>query len=89
MRTFLLHKQKPIVQKMKTYFAAGEAMQGDAALFCATPDLLDALESLAVWNNDEPCFCHVHGEADRARYSRHDSYCDKARLAIKKAKGET
>jgi len=59
-----------------------------ARLISAAPDLLSALESLAVWNDGEPCFCHVHGESERARYTPHDSYCDKAREAIRKAKGE-
>jgi hypothetical protein len=59
-----------------------------AHLFAAAPDLLSALESLAVWNDGEPCFCHVHGESERARYTPHDSYCDKARAALRIAKGE-
>jgi hypothetical protein len=58
-----------------------------AHLFAAAPDLLSALESLAVWNDGEPCFCHVHGESERARYTPHDSYCDKARETLLKAKG--
>jgi hypothetical protein len=62
--------------------------QANARLISAAPDLLSALESLAVWNDGEPCFCHVHGESERARYTPHDSYCDKARAAIRKAKGE-
>lgn len=59
-----------------------------AHLISAAPDLLSALESLAVWYNGKPCFCHVHGDSERARYTPHDSYCDKARAAIAKAKGE-
>jgi hypothetical protein len=59
----------------------------NAHLISAAPDLLEAFESLAVWNDERPCFCHVHGESERATYSRHDSYCDKARAAIAKAKG--
>ena len=59
-----------------------------ARLIAAAPDLLSALEGLAVWNDGEPCFCHVHGESERARYTPHDSYCDKAREALRKAKGE-
>jgi hypothetical protein len=62
--------------------------QANARLISAAPDLLSALESLAVWNDGEPCFCHVHGESERARYTPHDSYCDKARAALRKAKGE-
>jgi hypothetical protein len=60
----------------------------NANLIASAPDLLSALESLAVWNDGEPCFCHVHGESERARYTPHDSYCDKAREALRKAKGE-
>lgn len=59
----------------------------NARLIAAAPDLLSALESLAVWHDGEPCFCHVHGESERARYTPHDSYCDAARAAITKAKG--
>jgi len=68
-------------------FVAGDVSQADARLISAAPELLSALESLAVWTDDTPCFCHVHGERERARYSAHDSYCDKARAAIAKAKG--
>jgi hypothetical protein len=60
----------------------------NAHLITAAPDLLSALESLAVWNDEQPCFCHVHGESERARYTPHDSYCDKAREALRKARGE-
>jgi len=60
----------------------------NARLIAAAPDLLSALESLAVWNDGESCFCHVHGEHERARYTPHNSYCDKAREALRKAKGE-
>jgi ABC-type bacteriocin/lantibiotic exporter with double-glycine peptidase domain len=59
-----------------------------ARLISAAPELLSALEFLAVWNDGEPCFCHVHGESERARYTPHDSYCDKAREALRKSKGE-
>jgi hypothetical protein len=65
-----------------------EEMQANARLIASSPDLLSALESFAVWNDGEPCFCHVHGESERARYTPHDSYCDKAREALRKAKGE-
>jgi hypothetical protein len=68
-------------------FGCGPQDQADAELVSAAPDLLNALESLAVWNNGNPCFCHVHGESERATYSKHDSYCDKAQAAIAKAKG--
>lgn len=63
------------------------AWQSNARLIAAAPELLSALESLAVWNDGEPCFCHVHGDSERARYTPHDSYCDSARSAIAKAKG--
>lgn len=66
----------------------GRENLANAHLISAAPDLLSALESLAVWYNGEPCFCHVHGDSERARYTPHDSYCDKARAAIAKAKGE-
>jgi hypothetical protein len=49
--------------------------------------LLAVLEAVAVWTNAEPCFCHVHGDADRARYSPHNFLCECARTAILKAKG--
>ncbi len=64
------------------------SLRANANLIASAPDLLSALEWLAVWNDGEPCFCHVHGESERARYTPHDSYCDKARAAIAKAKGE-
>jgi len=66
----------------------GRENLANARLIAAAPDLLSALEWLAVWNDGEPCFCHVHGESERARYTPHDSYCDKARAAIAKAKGD-
>lgn len=68
-------------------FVAGDAAPADAALIASAPDLLAVLESLAVWTNGEPCFCHVHGEQERANYSRHDFYCTAARAVIHKAKG--
>ncbi len=58
-----------------------------ARLFVHAPELLSALHGLAVWTNGNPCFCHVHGESERASYSGHDSYCDAARAAIAKAEG--
>ena len=64
--------------------AKGEA---NARLIASAPELLSALHGLAVWTDDNPCFCHVHGESERARYSGHDSYCDAARAAIAKAEG--
>jgi hypothetical protein len=70
------------------FFDMGRENLANARIISAAPDLLSALESLAVWNDGEPCFCHVHGESDRARYTPHDSYCDKARAALRKAKGE-
>ena len=58
------------------------------ALIAAAPDLLAVLEAVAVWTDAEPCFCHVHGDSERARYSPHNFLCDCARTAILKAKGD-
>jgi hypothetical protein len=83
-----------VTQRIETSLGSFEVLdetnepEANAHLISAAPDLLSALESLAVWNDGEPCFCHVHGESERARYTPHDSYCDKAREALHKAKGE-
>jgi hypothetical protein len=55
----------------------------NAAIIAAAPVAIAALESLAVWTDGEPCFCHVHGDRERASYSPHDKYCDQARAALK------
>jgi hypothetical protein len=58
-------------------------------LISAAPDLLSALEGLAIWDSDDdkPCFCLMHGAA-RPGPQSHDSYCEAARYAIAKAKGD-
>jgi hypothetical protein len=71
----------------KGEFIANAATAANARLIAAAPDLLAVLEAVAVWTNAEPCFCHVHAAADRARYSPHNFLCECARTAILKAKG--
>lgn len=61
--------------------------KANARLIAAAPALFDALEGLAVWNDGEPCFCHVHGDEGRARHSPHNAYCDAARAALGKVEG--
>jgi hypothetical protein len=62
--------------------------EANARLIAAAPDLLAVLEAVAVWTDAEPCFCHVHNDSERARYSPHNFLCDCARTAILKAKGD-
>jgi hypothetical protein len=64
-------------------------LKANAHLIAAAPDLLSALEGLAIWDSDEdkPCFCLMHGDA-RPGPQSHDSYCEAAREAIAKARGE-
>ena len=78
--------------KGEIIYIAHAPEKADARLIAAAPDLLSALESLAVWRDDEPCFCHVHGEGEPMHRHLvpphvHDDYCDKARAAIAKARG--
>ena len=80
------HPQGPLVIANINVAAFAPHMEeplANAAIIAAAPAAIAALESLAVWTDGEPCFCHVHGDRERARHSPHDKYCDQARAALK------
>jgi hypothetical protein len=86
------HPQGPLVIANINVAAFAPHMEeplANAAIIAAAPAAIAALESLAVWTDGEPCFCHVHDDSEgyawdiaRARYSPHDKYCDQARAAL-------
>ena len=64
-----------------------EVIEADAHLIAAAPEMLEALEAVALRNNpgDGPCFCTVYVYAHG---TEHHLSCQRARAAIKKARGE-
>lgn len=68
-----------IVARITTPKGGAEASDANANLIAAAPDMLSALEAVEAWWN-------AHGiNGDH----RTDAFCDLARNALKKARGQT